>query len=125
MLRTPSKSSEILLPMSAQSDLIFQLDATFDPITRSTREVIQSSDRAQLKRQVVTVKKGKREAEPIGHGGSGIIWLEHDEDGSESRAVKQVTKATSTKPLQTAYRREMQALGRLSKVSLKISYRCC
>lgn len=112
--------------MSAQSDLIdfFHLDATFDPTTRSTREVIQTSDRAQLKRQIVTVKEWKREAEPIGHGGSGIIWLEHDEDGSESRAVKQITKATPTRPFQTDYKRELQALGRLSKVSPKISYRC-
>ena len=111
--------------MSAQSDLIdfFQLDATFDPTTRSTREVIRSSDRAQLKRQIVTVKEWKRQAEPIGHGASGIIWLEHNEDGSESRAVKQIIKATPMKPIQTDYKRELQALGRLSKVSPKIFYK--
>ena len=109
--------------MSAQSDLIdfFELNATFDPTTRFTREVIRSSDRAQLKRQVITVKKWKREVEPIGIGGSGIVWLEHDEDG-KGRVVKQILKATATTPLQTDYKRELQALGRLSKVSFQNSY---
>ena len=95
--------------MSAQSDLIdfFQLNATFDPTTRSGREVIQSSDRAQLKRQIVTVKEWKRKAEPIGHGGSGILWLEHDEDGKESRLVEQIIKATPTIPLESDYRRAL------------------
>ena len=104
--------------MSAQSDLIdfFQLNATFDPTTRSTREVIRSSDRAQLKRRIVTVKQWKRQVEPIGNGGSGIIWLEHDED-EKKRAVKQIFKAKPTTPLQTDYKRELQALGHLSKVS--------
>ena len=110
--------------MSAQSDLIdfFRLNATFDPTTRCTREVIRSSNRAQLKRQIVTVKEWKRQDDPIGYGGSGIIWLEHDEDGKESRVVKQITKATT--PLETDNKRELQALGRLSKVSSKISYKC-
>ncbi len=112
-----------ILSMSAQSDLIdfFQLNATFDPTTRSTREVIRSSDRAQLKRQIVTVKEWKRQVEPIGNGGSGIVWLEHDKDGKE-RVIKQIFKATTTTPLQTDYKRELQALGRLSKVSCKTSY---
>lgn len=89
-----------LFLMSAQSDLIdfFQLNATFDP---TTREVIQSSDRAQLKRQIVIVKEWKRKAEPIGHGGSGILWLEHDEDGKESRVIEQIIKATPTIPLES------------------------
>ena len=117
-LRRITLLQSTLLPMSAQSDLIdfFRLNATFDPTTRSTREVIQSSDRAQLKRRVVTVKEWKRQVEPIGNGGSGIIWLEHDEDGKE-RVVKQIFKATPTTPLQTDYKRELQALGRLSRVS--------
>ena len=112
--------------MSAESDLIdfFQLNATYDPTTRSTREVIQSSDRAQLKRQIVIVKEWKRQAEPIGHGGSGIIWLEHNEDGEESRVVKQIIKAASVIALQAGYKRELQALSRLSKVSSKNSYKC-
>ena len=107
--------------MSALSDLIdfFQLNATFDPTTRVTHEIIQSSDRAQLKRQIVTVKEWKRKAEPIGYGGSGIVWLELDEDGKESRVVKQIHKATPTIPLVTDYKRELHALGRLSKVSSK------
>lgn len=107
-----------LLSMAARSDLIdfFRLNATFDPTTRSTRELIQSSDRAQLKRQIVVVKEWKRQVEPIGNGGSGIVWLEHDEDGNE-RVVKQIFKATTTTSLQTDHKRELQALGRLSKVS--------
>ena len=112
--------------MSAQSDLIdfFQLNATYDPTTRSTREFIQSSDRSQLKRQIVTVKEWKREAEPIANGGCGIIWLEHHGDGKESRVVKQIIKDTPTTPLETDCKRELQALGRLSKVSSKNSYKC-
>lgn len=107
-----------LLLMSAQSGLIdfFRLNATFDSNTHSTREVIQISDRIQQKRRVVIVKEWKRQVEPIANGGSGIIWLEHDEDGKE-RVVKQIFKATPTIPLQTDYNRELQALSRLSKVS--------
>ena len=106
--------------MSSRSDLIdfFQLDATFDPTTRCTREVIRNSDRAQLRRQIVTAKEWKRQVEPIGSGGSGIVWLEQDEDGKE-RVVKQIFKATTTTPLPTDYKRELQALGRLSKVSFE------
>lgn len=109
--------------MSAQADFIdfFRLDTTFNPATHSTREVIQSSDRAQRKRQVVTVKEWKREAEPIGMGGSGIIWLEHDEEKNQSRVVKQILKKTPTTPVETDYKRELHALGRLSKVDLIIT----
>ena len=111
--------------MSAPSDVIdfFQLNATFDPNTRYTREITQSSDQAQLKRQIVTVKEWKRQVEPIGHGGPGIIWLEHDEDEKESRVVKKIIKATPTTPLHTDSKRELQALGRLSKVNCKNSYK--
>ncbi len=103
----------------SQLDLInfFQLDATFNPITWCTREVIRRSDRAQFKRQIVTVKGWRRQPEPIGHGGFGIIWLEYDEDRKESRVVKQILKATPTTPLLTDYKRELQAFGQLSKVS--------
>lgn len=109
--------------MSSQSDLIdfFQLDATFDPTTSCTREVIRSSDRAQLRRQIITAKEWKRQVEPIGFGGSGIVWLEQDEDGKE-RVVKQIPKATATTTPQTDYKREMQALGILSRVSLENTY---
>lgn len=95
--------------MSAQSDLIdfIQLKATFNPTTRSTHEVIESSDQARLKRQIVTVKKWKQEIEPIAMGGSGIVWLEHDEDERQSRIVKQILKETPTTPLQTDYKREL------------------
>lgn len=111
--------------MSVQSDFInfFELNATFNPTTRCTREVIQRSDRAQSKRQIVTVKEWRREPEPIGYGGTGIIWLEHDEEGKESRVVKQISKATPSTPLESDYRRELQAFGQLSKVSSKISSR--
>lgn len=97
------------------SDLIdfFQLEATFNPTRRYTHEIVQTSDRVQLK------KKWKREAEPIVHGGSGILWLEHDREGNQSRVVKQIIKGTPTTPLPTDYKRELLALGRLSKVRVK------
>lgn len=100
---------------AAMSDLIdfFQLEATFNSTTRCTHEVVQTSDRAQLS------KEWKREADPIGHGGSGIVWLEHESKGNQSRVVKQILKGTPTSPLPTDYRRELLALGRLSKVSIK------
>ena len=100
--------------MSAQSDLIGFFSSK--QLLTLLREVFRSSDRAQLKRQIVTVKEWKRQVEPIGNGGSGIVWLEHDEDGME-RVVKQIFKATPTIPLQTNYKRELQALDRLPKVS--------
>ncbi|MCJ1349791.1 hypothetical protein MMC31_008032 [Peltigera leucophlebia] len=93
------------------SDLIdlFQLEATFNSTTRSTHEIVQTSDRAQLK------KEWKREADPIGHGGSGIVWLEHDSEGKQSRVVKQIRKGAATTSLPTDYKRELLALGRLSR----------
>lgn len=106
--------------MSLRHELInkfFQIEATFDEDTGSTREVTRSFDRAQPQLEIITVKQWKRRREPIAHGGSGIIWLEHDEDGKE-RAVKQISKfGTTTTPLQIDYKRELQALGHLSKVS--------
>ena len=118
----------ILLRISAQLDLIsdfFHLDATYNRTTCSTCEVIQSFDRAQLKRQIVTLKKWKRQKEPIGFGASGTIWLEHDEDGKESRVVKEMIKVTPTSTLQIDHKRELHALGCLSKASSKNLYECC
>lgn len=102
--------------MLAHLDLIgfFQLNAIFDPTTRSTREIIRRSDRAQLKRQVFTMKKWKIQVEPIGVGASGFIWFEHNEDGKE-RAVKEIPKAGTS--LRTDDRQELQALCLLSKFS--------
>lgn len=57
-----------------------------------TREVIQRSDRAQSKRQIVTVKEWRGQPEPIAYGGSGMIFLEQDENGEDSRVVKQNLK---------------------------------
>lgn len=83
--------------------------------------VTRSCDRAQLRRQIVNVKEWKTQVEPIGVRGSEIVWLEHDKGGKE-RVVKKSFKATTTTPLRTDYKRELQALGRLSIVSSKNSY---
>lgn len=105
--------------MSAHSDLIefFKLNATFDPTTCSTREILQSSDRANLKRQITVVREWKRKVEPVAFGVSGIVWLEHDEERKELRAVKQISKGTLTTPFTTDPQRELLALSRVSKVS--------
>lgn len=104
--------------MSTQSDLIdyFKLNAVYNPDTKSTREVTQTSDRTQFERQVTVVKKWRRSTKRLGCGAFGTVWLEHNHEG-ESRAVKEIPKGTPTTPLSIDYRRELLALGRLSKVS--------
>lgn len=100
------------------SELInfFKLSATFDPTTNSTREVVQTSDRAQFRRQITVVKKWTRLAE-LGHGAGGV-WLEYEEANKESRAVKQIPKGTPSTPFRGNPKRELLALSRLSKVSI-------
>lgn len=104
--------------MSTQSDLIdyFKLNAVYDPDTNSTREVIQTSDRIQLKRQVTIKKEWRRSTKRLGRGACGDVWSEHNYEEGESRAVKEILKGTPTTPLMIDYRRELLALGRLSKV---------
>lgn len=105
--------------MSTQSDLIdyFKLDAVYNPDTNSTREVTQTSNRTQFERQVTIVKEWRRATKRLGFGPFGIVWLEHNHEDGESRAVKEVPKGTPTTPLRLDSRRELLALGRLSKVS--------
>lgn len=105
--------------MSTQSDLIdyFELNAIYNPDTNSTREVTQTSDRGKFKRQVTIVKEWKRSTKRLGHGAYGIVWLEHNHEGEEFRAVKEIPKGTPSTPLDIDYKRELLALSRLSKVS--------
>ena len=107
--------------MSA-SDLVdyFRLDASYDPLTLVTRETIRVSNGAQRKRQVTVVKEWKR-IKRIGRGAFGTVWLDRDED-DEVRAVKEVAKEDSGAPLKVDYKRELLALGRLSKVSCQLSF---
>ena len=103
--------------MASLSDLIdfFKLDAAFDAITASTCEKVRVSDRTQRKRQVVVVKEWKR-IKRIGRGAFGTVWVEHDQEGN-TRVVKEVVKETSSMSVKVDYKRELSALGRLSKVS--------
>lgn len=48
---------------------------------------------------------------------SGIVWLEHDHEDGESRAVTEIYKGTPSAPFSIDYRREFLALSQLSKVS--------
>ncbi|MCJ1345121.1 hypothetical protein MMC31_003326 [Peltigera leucophlebia] len=98
------------------SELIdfFKVEAAFDPATSSTREVVQTSDPAQFRRQVTVVKKWTRLAE-LGRGTSATVWLEHDEESKESRAVKQISKSTPSNPFVGTPKRELLALSKLSK----------
>lgn len=105
--------------MSTQSDLIdyFKLDAFYNPENNSTLEVTQISDRVQFKRQFTIVKEWKRSTKRLGRGAYGIVWLEHNHEGEEFRAVKEISKGTPSTPLTIDYKRELLALSQLSKVS--------
>lgn len=105
--------------MSTQSDLIdyFKLNAVYNPDTNSTREVTQTSDRVQFKREVTIVKEWRRSTKRLAHGAYGIVWLEHNHEGGEFRAVKEIPKGTPSTPVNIDYNRELLALSRLSKVS--------
>lgn len=105
--------------MSSESDLIdyFKLNAVYNADTNSTREVTQTSDRTQFQRQVTVVKEWRRSTKRLGHGAFSIVWLEQNHKEGELRAVKEISKATPSNPLKIDYRRELLALGRLSKVS--------
>ncbi len=100
--------------MSAGSDLIdfFKLNATFDPLTASTSETVQNSDRT---RREITIVKWKR-TKLLGRGGSGNVWLEHDHEEKKLRAVKEIPKGTTTTPSKMDYTRELLALSQMSKV---------
>ena len=106
--------------MSA-SDLIdyFRLDAFYNPLTLVTRETIKVQDRTHRKRQITAVKEWKR-TRRIGRGAFGTVWLDCNDD--EARAVKEIAKEDSGTSLKVDYRRELLALGRLSKVSLPSSF---
>lgn len=45
------------------------------------------------------------------------MWLEHNHEEGELRAVREIPKGTPTTLLRIDYGRELLALGRLSKVS--------
>lgn len=111
--------SDVTTVMSTQSDLIdyFELNAVYNSDTNSTREVTQTSDRGKFKRQVTIVKEWKRSTKRLGRGAYGIVWLEHNHEGEEFRAVKEIPKGTPSTPLDIDYKRELLALSRLSKVS--------
>ena len=100
------------------SDLVdyFRLDASYDPLTLVTRETVRVSDRARCKRQITVVKEWKR-TKRIGRGAFGTVWLDRNRD-EETRAVKEIAKEDSGTSLKIDYKRELLALGRLSKVSL-------
>lgn len=104
--------------MSTQSDLIdfFKIIAVFNPETNSTREVTQISERAQFE-PLTIVKEWKRSTKRLGRGAYGIVWLEHNHEGGEVRAVKEISKGTPSTPLTIDYKRELLALSQLSKVS--------
>lgn len=105
--------------MSTQSDLIdyFKLNAVYNPDTNSAREVTQTSDRIQFKRQITIVKEWRRSTKRLGLGAFGIVWLEHSHEEGEFRAVKEIPKGTLSTPLNSDCKRELLALSRLSKVS--------
>ncbi len=76
--------------MFTGSDLIdfFKLNATFYPITASTIETVQNSDRTR--REITTVKWKK--AKFLGRWAFGSVWLEHDYEEKNLRAVKEIAK---------------------------------
>ena len=100
------------------SDLVdyFKLDAFYDPLTLLTHETLRVPDQVQRRRQVTVEKRWKR-VKRIGRGCFGTVWLDRGEN-DEVRAVKEIIKEDSGVPLEVDCKRELLALGRLSKVQL-------
>ncbi len=116
MSSQPRDAQHPLPEMSTGSDLIdfFKLNATFDPITASTIETVQNSDRTRREVKIVKWKRTKF----LGRGAFGSVWLEQDHKEKNLRAVKEIAKGTTTSP-KLDYTRELLALSRLSKVRVE------
>ena len=105
------------MSVEASSDLeeLFRLNITFDIPKGLTIETRNTSDRARRVRQATTVTKW-RNTTCLGQGASGVVWLQQEDEVPETcRAIKQIPKGTRSAPLPVDYRRELLALGRLSK----------
>ena len=105
------------MSVHASSDLeeLFRLDITFDTPNGITIETRNFSDRARRVRQGKSVTRWKNST-CLGQGASGTVWMQQEEQVPENcRAVKQICKGTRSAPLPVDYRRELLALGRLSK----------
>ena len=105
------------MSIDASSDLeeLFRLNITFDISNGLTIETRNISDRARRVRQATAVTKW-RNTTCLGQGASGVVWLQQEEEVPEQcRAIKEIPKGTMSAPLPVDYRRELLALGRLSK----------
>ena len=105
------------MSIHASSDLeeLFRLNITFDTTNGVTIETKNFSDRARGVRQGKSVTRWKNGA-CLGQGSSGTVWMQQEEQAPEKcRAVKQIPKGTRSTPLPVDYRRELLALGRLSR----------
>ena len=109
--------------MADDSEFIdfFKLDVHFDAAHPDTTiETTYTSNRRRGVRQEQVKTRWKR-IKPIGHGMFGEVWLEHSEGKSlDVRAVKRISKGggTNMSLMTIDYRRELHALGKLSKVCL-------
>ncbi|CAF9915552.1 MAG: hypothetical protein HETSPECPRED_002522 [Heterodermia speciosa] len=105
------------MSIDSSSDLeeLFRLNITFDISNGLTIETRNISDRARKVRQATAVTKW-RNTTCLGQGASGVVWLQQEEEVPEKcRAIKEIPKGTMSAPLPVDYRRELLALGRLSK----------
>ena len=105
------------MSVEASSDLeeLFRLNTTFDPATGIATEIRNFSDRVRRVRKGKAVIKWRNTA-CLGQGASATVWKQHEEESpANCRAIKQIPKGTRTAPLTLDYRRELLALGRLSK----------
>ena len=105
------------MSIEASSDLeeLFRLNITFDISKGLTIETRNISDRARRVRQATVVTKW-RNTTCLGQGACGVVWLQEEDEVPETcRAIKQIPKGTLSAPLPVDYRRELLALGRLSK----------
>lgn len=105
------------MSVDASSDLeeFFRLNVSFDTTKGVTIETRNISDRIRRVRQAKVVTKW-RNTTCLGQGASGTVWMQQEDEAPEKcRAVKQIAKGTRSAPLPVDYRRELLALGRLSK----------
>jgi serine/threonine protein kinase len=117
----PSRTQTLPLPDPVQSDRSYlsdfehaKINAEVFPGIVIERAFVSDSINGQRK---VPKTKLWRVERVLGRGGSGEVRLEHNEEGSERRAVKRIWASGST--LKLAYERELKALMEFSKPKYK------
>ncbi|KAG8531921.1 uncharacterized protein KY384_003557 [Bacidia gigantensis] len=102
-------------PSASDLEEFFRLNVSFDHSQGLVLETRKYADRVRKVRNAIKTTKWKN-TKCIGRGASGTVWLQSEDGRSANcRAVKEIVKGTRSVPLPIDYRKELVALGRLSK----------